>query len=205
MTNLDQFIDLIRHSPMLEALWGEDLARKELEQRLKISRVTSHRRTKALIERDLIEKTEGTFTLTELGTTMAEVVIEFKTETRTASVLASVLEAVPDGVPEIDIADFTDATVTTAGPGDPYRGVNRFMSLVRNTDTLRGLAPSMIDPRHIDEFHARICKGMTTSAIFPPEVIENLFDPNPERAKEIFESGNLTLRTHVDMPFGLTL
>jgi predicted transcriptional regulator len=205
MTDLDQFIDLIRYSPMLEALCEEDLDRKELEQRLEISRATSHRRTKALIEWDLIEKTEGTFALTELGTTMTEVVTEFKRGTQTASVLAPVLEAIPDNAPDIDIADFTDAIVTTAGPGDPYRGVNRFMSLVRETDTLRGLAPSMIDPRHVDEFYARICKGLTTSAVFPPEVIENLFDPNPEQANEIFESGNLTLRTHTDMPFGLTL
>ena len=202
MTDNSQFIDLIRYSPMLDALCEEDLDRKELEQRLEISRATSHRRTKALIEQDLIE---GTFALTELGTTMVEVVIEFKKGTQTASVLAPVLEAIPDNAPDIDITDFTDATVTTAGPGDPYRGVNRFMSLVRETDTLRGLAPSMIDPRHVDEFYARICKGLTTSAVFPLEVIENLFDPNPERAKEIFESGNLTLRTHADMPFGLTL
>jgi DNA-binding IclR family transcriptional regulator len=89
MTDVDQFINLIRYSPMLEALCEEDLDRKELEQRLEISRATSHRRTKALIERDLIERT---FALTELGMTMAEVVTEFRMETRTASVLAAVLD-----------------------------------------------------------------------------------------------------------------
>jgi predicted transcriptional regulator len=205
MMDLDRFIDLIRYSPMLDALQSEDLDRKELEQCLEISRATSHRHTKVLIERDLIEKSEGRFILTGLGTTIAEMVTGFKAKTQTALALAPVLEAVPEGAPEVDIEDFTDATVTTAEPGDPYRSVNRFMSLIRETDTLRGLAPSVVDPRYMDEFHTRICEGMTTSVIFLPEVIENLFDSHPEQMKGIYESGNFTIRTYTDMPFGLTL
>lgn len=126
MTDLDQFIDFIRYSPLIETLQGEALERKELEQRLEISRATSHRYTNALGEKGLIEKSDGAFTLTELGETMTEIVGEFKRKTRMALILAPALEALPDTAPAIDTAAFTDATVTTAGPGNPYRGVNRF-------------------------------------------------------------------------------
>ncbi|UPM44560.1 helix-turn-helix transcriptional regulator [Halocatena salina] len=205
MTDLDQFIDFIRYSPLIETLQGEALERKELEQRLEISRATSHRYTNALGESGLIEKSDGAFTLTELGEMITETVVEFKQETRTALILAPALEALPPTAPAIDIAAFTDATVTTAGPGNPYRGVNRFMSLVDETSTLRGLDPTSINPQHIDELHAQICDGMETQVVFPPAIAEKLLVSNPERAQTIFESGNLTFWIHDDLPFGLTL
>ena len=205
MTDLDRTIDLIRHSPMLEALRGENLDRKELEQCLEISRATSHRRTRALTEQDLIEKSDGMFTLTELGTTTAEMVTEFKEEIRTAFVLAPVLEAVPEDAPEVDIEIFTDATVTTAGPRNAYCGVNQFISLVRQTDTLRGLTPSVIDPMRIDELYTRIHDGMKTNAVCSPSVIEGLYNRDPEQTNTLIENEKLTVRVSDDLPCGLGL
>ena len=52
LTDLDSYLELIRRVPMLEALWDGPLDRRALEDRLDISRATSHRFTRWLGNRD---------------------------------------------------------------------------------------------------------------------------------------------------------
>lgn len=202
----ERLIELVRRRPVLEALREEGaMDRRGLEQHLEVSKSTVHRFTRSLRDHDLIERIGGEFALTPLGEVCAEEVVGFGTAIDTARELAPVLRAASAHGVEIEIEMFADATVTTAAPGNPYRPVNRFMSLLGETDTLRGLDPASINPLHLDEVHERIVGGMATDAVFPPAVVEELLTSNPDRAKRAFESGNLILRTHEDLPFGLTL
>lgn len=202
----DRFIELVRRAPVLEALREEGaMDRRELEQHLDVSKSTVHRFTRSLRENGLIERSGGAFVLTPVGEVSAEEVAAFKASIETTWELAPVLRVARAHGVDIDVAVFTDTTVTTAEPGNPYRPVNRFMSLVTETDTLHGLDPASINPLHIDDIYERIINGMETDVVFPSSVIENLLTSNPERAEQAFESGNLTLRVHDDLPFGLTL
>jgi predicted transcriptional regulator len=202
----DQFIELVRRAPVLEALREEGaMDRRELEQHLDVSKSTVHRFTRSLRENGLIERSGGAFVLTSVGEVSAEEMAAFKASIETAWELAPVLQVTRAHGVDIDVAAFADATVTTAEPGNPYRPVNRFMSLVAETDTLRGLDPASINPLHVDDIYERIVNGMETDAVFPSAVVENLLTSNPERAERAFESGNLRLRIHDDIPFGLTL
>ncbi|EMA43618.1 helix-turn-helix transcriptional regulator [Halococcus saccharolyticus] len=204
--NTERLIELIRRAPVLEALREEGMMdRRELEQHLDVSKSTVHRFTRFLLENGLIERAGGEFVLTPLGEVSAEEIAAFDTSIQTAWQLAPVLEVANAHGVDIDLKAFADATVTIAAPGNPYRPVNRFMSLVSETDSLRGLDPASINPLHMDDIYQRIVDGMETEAVFPPAVIENILTSNPERAKTAFESGNLTLRVHDDLPFGLTL
>ncbi|ELY63209.1 helix-turn-helix transcriptional regulator [Natronococcus jeotgali] len=199
-------IELVRREPVLDVLREEGpIDRRELEQRLDVSRSTVHRFTRSLRENGLIERTDSEFVLTPLGEVAAEEVTEFQSAIETAWELAPILRAAAAHDIEIDIKLFTDATVTSAVPGDPYRPVNRFMSLVKSTDTLRGLDPASINPLHIDELYDRIRNGMKTEAVYPSAVAKDLLTSHPKRAQTILESGHLTLWTHDDLPFGLTL
>lgn len=72
-------------------------------------------------------------------------------------------------------------------------------------DTLRDLDPALINPLDLDVISDRLVEGMTTDVVFLPAVTEGLLVLNPVRAKRAFESGNLTLQAHDDLPFGLTL
>lgn len=202
----DRLVDLVRHAPALEALREEgSMDRREFEQHLGVSKSTVYRITRSLREDGLIERSSGEFVLTALGEISAEEVIAFGETMEAAWRLTPVLEIASAHGVELSVAAFVDATVTTAAPGNPYRPVNRFMELVSETETLRGLDPASINPLHFDEINTRIVEGMRTDAIFPTTVIEELITSNPERAKRTFESGNLTLRVHDDLPFGLTL
>ncbi|WP_276254497.1 helix-turn-helix transcriptional regulator [Halomontanus rarus] len=199
-------IEIIRQKPVLDALREEGgLDRRALEQHLNVSRSTVHRFTRSLRDSDLIERTDSEFVLTPLGEVTAEEVVEFQSALEAASELAPILRVTAAHDVDVDIEAFTGATVTTTAPGDPYRPVNRFMSLVKSTETLRGLDPASINPLHVDELYDNINDGMKTEAVYPPVVLEGLLTSNPERARTVIESGNLTFWVHDDIPFGLTL
>lgn len=204
--DVERLIELVRRVPVLEALQKErTMDRRELERHLDVSKSTVHRFTQSLRESGLVERANDGFVLTPLGEVCAEEIISFRSSIETAWKLEPILSTANTHRVDIDIDAFTDATVTTAEPGNPYRPVNRFMSLVSETDTLRSLDPASINPLQLDDLHERIVEGMEADIIFPPAVVEELLTANPQRARTAFESGNLTLRIHDDLPFGLTL
>lgn len=201
----DSLIELVRRAPVFTALRERPMDRRELQNHLDVSRPTVHRLTRALDDRGLIERVDGEFTLTALGEVVGAATEAFEREVAVAHHIAPILPAVSEERPSFDPAAFADATVTSVEPGNPYRPVNRFMSLVAETDTLRGLDPASINPLHLDDIHDRILDGMVTEAVFPPAVVEGLFESVPERIERAFASGNLELHTHESLPFGLTL
>lgn len=201
----DALIEIVRRTPVFAALGERPMDRRDLQECLDVSRPTVHRLTRALDERGLVERVDGEFALTALGEAIAAEVTTFERNVETAYEIAPLLGVAKEHDLPVDTPAFTDATVTSAEPGNPYRPVNRFMSLVENTDRLRGLDPAALNPLHIEDIHRRIVEGMETDAVFPPAVVEDVLTSNPERARTALESGNLTLRTHEELPFGLTL
>lgn len=199
-------VELVRRAPVLAALQEAGaMDRRELERHLDVSKSTVHRLTRSLRERGLVEREAGAFVLTPLGTVCATEVTAFATTIESATALAPVVATADAHDVAFDVGAFADATVTTAAPGNPYRPVERFMTLVDGTDELRGLDPATINPLHVDALYERIVNGMVTEVVFPPAVVEELLETNPDRAERAIESGNLTMLINDDLPFGLTL
>lgn len=201
----DELVDIIRHGPILEELVKGPLERHEIERRLDVSRTTSHRMTRWLDDRNLIEKTEGKFKLTGYGEVVADETLRYERNIRVGRRLAPLLESICAHHQEFVIEPFADATVTTTGPDDPYRPVERFISLLQETETFRGFNTTQMAPFSVDEFHRRIRDGMETELIYLPSVIENCYSNDPERTSEMLESSHLTLRTRDALPYGLAI
>ena len=203
--DLDVLIDLLRRSALLEELRGNEYDRRDLQDRLDVSRATSHRHTKLLDELGVIEKVNGRFRLTASGTLLAETCARFKQEARTALKLAPVLEAVTDAPVPIDNEAFAGATVTGAEHGDPHAPLVRFIALVRETETLHALDLDIIAPARLDEIKGRIVDGMATELIGLPEVARDVIENYPENCIEACESGYLTVKLVDELPFALTI
>lgn len=202
----DLLVDLVRRSPLLEELQrGRRLDRRELQERLGVSRATSHRHLKLLGELGLIEKTNNEFRLTDSGTLLTKALVQFKREARSALRLGPVSQAIEDAPIPIDIEAFAGANVTSAEHGDPYSSVARFVSLVRETDTLRGFNMDVIAPFYLIEIQQRIVDGMVTEDIALPDVVENALVGYPDKCVEACASGNLTIWLHEDLTFGLAI
>ena len=203
--DLDVLIDLLRRSPLLEELQEEEYDRRVLQDRLEISRATSHRHTKLLGELGVIERVDGRFRLTESGILLADACVRFKREANTALQLAPILEAVRDAPVPIDSGAFADATVTGAERGDSQAPLVRFIALLRETETLHALDLDLLAPARLDEIKERIADGMETELIGLLEVAKDIIENHPENCIEAWTSGYLTIKLVDELPFALTI
>ncbi|WP_207589998.1 transcriptional regulator FilR1 domain-containing protein [Halomontanus rarus] len=197
--------DIVRHGPVLEALLEEPLDRREIEERLDVSRATSHRYTQWLDERDFVEKIDGRFQLTWRGAVTAEEILRFEANVRTAHRMTPLLDAVCEDHRDFVLEPFVDATITVAEPDDPYRPIERFITLVSESESLRGFNTTHMAPLVLGEFHQQVFDKTDTEIIYLPHIVEKLFETYPERARKAIDRGHLTLRTREELPYGLAL
>lgn len=201
----DELVDIVRHEPALEALLAGPKDRRELEAELGVSRATSHRLMRWLGEQGMATKIDGRFQLTGYGQSVAEELLRFERNVVTSARLAPLLESVCSDHQEFVLEPFADATVTTATPDDPYRPVNRFVSLAHESSTLRGFNTTHMIPLGMDALTGQLFEATETEIIYLPSVIETLFEAYPERAAEAVEQGHLRLRTREALPYGLAI
>lgn len=201
----DILIEAVKRAPMLAALREEPLDRHELETRLDISKSTAHRNTKSLAEQGLLEKSNGDFVLTEFGQAVADVVAAYEKEMDTTIRLAPVFESVSGTEPPCPIEAFANATVTSADRGDPFAPLARFVSLVRESDSLRMFDSYAIAPTYIDEIHGRVLDGMRTIVVERPDVAEDIMENYPAKCVQLCASEFLEMRLHEGLPFGLVI
>ncbi|WP_418286417.1 helix-turn-helix transcriptional regulator [Halorubrum sp. DTA46] len=201
----DSLGDVVRHRPVLEALRTEPLDRREIEERLEVSRATSHRFTRWLGEQGFVEKADGRFRLTGRGEAVADEVLRFEANVHTVHRLAPLLDTICEDHQEFVLEPFVDATVTLAEPNDPYRPVERFISLLKESETFRGFNTTHMAPLVLGGFHHQIFEETDTEIIYLPHIVEKLFETYPERAREAIDRGHLALRTRDDLPYGLAV
>jgi len=201
----DLLLEVVRRGPMLAALREEPMDRRDLTQRLGISKSTSHRNAKSLAERGILRKSNGEHTLTEFGQAVADVVATFEAGMKATVRLAPLFEAVSGTNPPCPIEAFADATVTSTDHGDPFGPLARFVSLVGETDSLRMADSYAIAPTYIDDIHGRVLDGLETEVIERPEVAEDVMENYPKKCVQLCASDFLEMRVHDDLPFGLVI
>ena len=201
----DVILVAVRRVDALDALSDGPLRRAELEEAIGVSRTTAHRIVRALAEHGLARRTDGRHELTSFGEVVAVEVSRVRGSVGAARSLGPFIDALAGTPFEIDVSRFTGATVTTAGPGDPYAPVSRFMELLVETDVLRGFDTTSIAPIYVDEIRAEILGGMRTSIVYLPEVAERIASAYPGKLRASLESGRLELFTSEELPFGLAL
>ncbi|SIS04550.1 helix-turn-helix transcriptional regulator [Natronorubrum thiooxidans] len=197
--------DIVRHRPVLEALRAEPLDRREIEERLDVSRATSHRFTQWLDEQGFVKKVDSRFRLTGQGEAIADEVLRFEANVRTVHRLAPLLDTICEDHQEFVLEPFLDARVTLAEPDDPYQPVERFISLLSESEAFHGFNTTHMAPLVLGGFHTQIFEETDTEIIYLPHIAEKLFETYPERAQEAIDRGHLTLRTRDDLPYGLAI
>ena len=189
----DDLVQVLRHRHVFAELREGALERRELEDRLDVSRATSHRYVRTLADLGFVEKTDGRYALTDLGADVAGTVATFEAEVGTRLRLAPMVDAVRGVSPPVDVTAFEDATVTTVDGGDPFAPLTRFVGLVQGTETLRGINTCRIAPTYMEEFQGRILEGMQTELVDGPRILEDIMERYPEKCVQVCVSGNLTL------------
>ena len=185
----------------LAALARRPQSRADLLAMTGVSQSTIGRTLRAFEERHWIRRDGQHYEATQLGAFVAEGIRELIDRCQTERSLRDVWQWLPSETSGFTIEMLSDTVVTVAEADDPYRPVNRFMSLLRETDEFRfvGFHLALLEPCR-DELCQRISNGMRTEIIDPPSVIDHIRTAYPEQFATALESGNLTVRVHDDLP-----
>ncbi|MFC7156531.1 helix-turn-helix transcriptional regulator [Halomarina halobia] len=193
--------------PTLVALTERPRSRSELWEMTGVSSSTIRRTLREFEERRWIRRGGYRYESTQLGAYVASAMAELIERVETERQLRDVWQWLPDEESGFTIEMCTNAVVTVAAADDPYRPVNRFVSLLRETDRFRfvGFSIALLEPCK-DEFRQRIVDGMDAEIVDPPDVARSILSTYPEHCSEPLESGNLTVRLHDDLPpYGVSL
>lgn len=202
----DLFEDAVHRRAALAALAEGTLHRRDLEERLDVSKTTCHRIIRSFDDHGLVRRTDDGYRLSELGEAVAGELDRAARNVATARDLAPLLAAFEPVDVSLDVSLFTDATVTRARPDDPYPPVSRFMDLLRGSSTLRSLDRTSIAPLHVEEmFDLVFDHGLEIEAIYPASVVDKLLSEYPEQHRRAADLGRVTYRVHDDITFGLSV
>lgn len=191
----------------LDALAQRPQSRAELKALTETSSSTIRRMLRAFEERNWIRRNGTHYEATQLGAFVAVGMRELVNRIETEQTLRGVWQWLPGEASGFTIEIATDAVVTVAETDDPYHPVNRFVSLLRETDRFQfvGFDVALLEPCK-NELRQRIVDGMQTEIIDPPSGAQYVLANYREHCSAALESGNLTIRLHDDLPpYGISL
>lgn len=185
----------------LDAVAERPRTRADLREMTGVSQSTIRRTLRTFEDRHWIRKDGYQYEATQLGafvaTGMRECIDRFETERK----LRDVWQWLPTETSGFSIEMGADAVVTVAEIDDPYQPVNRFVSLLRETDHFRtvGFDLALLEPCR-DELSRRIVSGKPTEIIDPPHIASYIPSTYPEHCSGPCENDTLTVRLHDDLP-----
>lgn len=186
---------------VLSALARRPQSRADLRAMTGVSQSTIGRTLRAFEDRRWIRRDGRHYEATQLGAFVAAGMRELIDRLETERSLRDIWQWLPNETSGFTLEMVSDAVVTVAEADDPYRPVNRFTSLLQETDRLRFVRfdLALLEPCK-DELCQRILDGMDTEIIDPPSVVTHIRSTYPEQFAAALESGNLTVRVHDDLP-----
>lgn len=191
----------------LEMLAEHPRSRDELQTLTGASPSTVGRILRAFEERHWIQRNGHQYTATSLGAFVATRFEDLIEQIEAERMLREVWQWLPSEDDGFTIEMGADATITIADINDPYRPVNRFESLLRDTDQFRfvGFDLALLEPCR-DELAQRILGGMDAEIIDPPSIANYILTTYPKHCADPLASGNLTVWLHEELPpYGISL
>jgi predicted transcriptional regulator len=135
--DIDEFVGLARRWGVLDALRAGPLDRRDLQERVGVSRPTIHRQVRALADDGFVRKQDGAVGLTPVGQLAA---VEFA-RTFDAMDAISALNRVVRWLPvrefDFEFARLRDAEIVLPHPNDPFAPTRRLVQEAHGADRLR--------------------------------------------------------------------
>jgi predicted transcriptional regulator len=134
--NTDEFVGLTRRWPVLDALRAGPLDRRDLQERVGVSRPTIHRQLRALGDAGLVTKRNGRFALTPAGELAATEFARVFEVMDTVSALSRIARWLPFREFDFDFDRLQDAEVVLSHPNDPLAPTRRMLRQVHGADDI---------------------------------------------------------------------
>lgn len=148
-----------------------------------------------------IRKDRYQYVATRLGEATASGMEDLIERVETERKLRSVWQWLPATISEFPFETWSELTITVAEPDAPYRPVERFESLLRETTTVRFLRPEVaLMDLCFDLLYQLIGEGVDMTLIDRPECHEYFLSTYPDRSSEMVQQDNFTVLEHDDLP-----
>lgn len=187
---------------VLEALAQQSLNRDDLCRSTGASSPTMGRILADFEERRWIDRNGQNYELTPLGEFVADRYMDLHEAMETERELREIVPLIPRELDDFSVDLFADATVSYPGPGYPYEPVDRFIQLIETTDRMRGFGTTVLEANALEAACRAIIDGMEFEFIYPPDVVETIFDWNPPLVAEASGCEHCTDLVHDDLPDG---
>jgi len=196
------YLSRSRHRiPALVALTERPRSRSELCELTGVSTSTIRRTLDEFEDRIWIRKDGYQYTATRLGEVVASGMADLIKQVETERKLRDIWHWLPDEVSEFTIETWEAMTITVPDPDAPYRPVDRFESLLKETNELRLVRPeiALMEPC-FDVLVQLIDDGVDVVLVARPESHTYFLSTYPDRSSEMMQQDNFTVLEHDDLP-----
>ena len=187
--------------PALVALTDRPRSRSELCELTGVSSSTIRRTLDEFEDRRWLRKDGYQYTATRLGEVVASGMEDLIERIETEQKLRDVWHWLPEEVSETSLETWAAMTVTVAEPDAPYRPVNRFKTLLKETNELRFVRPeiAMMEPC-LDVLRQQIDAGVDVVLVDRPRSHTYFLSTYPVHSVEMMQRDNFTVLEHDDLP-----
>jgi predicted transcriptional regulator len=187
--------------PALVALTERPRSRSELCELTGVSSSTIRRTLDEFEDRVWVRKDGHQYAATRLGEVVASGTEDLLERVETERKLRDVWHCLPDEVSEFPVETWETMTVTVAEPDSPYRPVDRFESLLEETNELRLVRPeiALMEPC-FDVLVRLIDEGVDVVLVARPESHTYFLSTYPERSSEMMRQDNFRVLEDDDLP-----
>lgn len=174
---------------VLAALADEPHHRRELQERLDLSKTTCHRIVRSFDEKGLVRRTDGGYELTLLGRTVAERVAEFEGDLRTAYRVRPLLDLFESSETAFDPELFADADVNWVVERDESFTIDRGVELVEDRDVVRVLDWTPVPKLYVEKIFRILAEnGTDVESVYPKAEVRTRLETFPDLHEELAES-----------------
>ncbi|OYR41332.1 MarR family transcriptional regulator [Halorubrum sp. Ib24] len=187
--------------PTLVALTERPRSRSELCELAGVSSSTIRRTLDEFEDRVWIRKDGYQYTATRLGEAIASAMQDLIEQVETERKLRDVWHWLPEEVSDFPIETWDAMTITVAEPDSPYRPIDRFESLLKETNDLRLVRPeiALMEPC-FEVLVQLIDEGVDVVLVARPESHTYFLSTYPERSVEMMQQDNFTVLEHDSLP-----
>ena len=187
--------------PTLVALTERPRSRSELSELTGVSSSTIRRTLDEFEDRIWIRKEGYQYRATRLGEVMASGIEDLIEQVETERKLRDIWHWLPEEVNEFRIETWEAMTITVAEPDSPYRPIDRFESLLKETNDLRLIRPeiALMEPC-FEVLVQLIDEGVDIILVARPESHTYFLSTYPERSVEMMQQDNFTVLEHDALP-----
>lgn len=204
--DVERLFDLLsRRYELLERLADSGLSKGDLERELDVSRSTIDRAIRALEAKGIVDRSNGTVSVTPWGRVALDGYRQFRDGMLGLTAARPIFESF-DGSVTIPFETFRSAEVVLPDRQSPHRPIMAFREFLEDAEEVRSIGTGLL-PEYVRTYHAQIVEGnLTAELVVQSSVLDDLLVNYWEPVNDALSTDRLAIyETSLDRLFSLKI